>query len=240
MTTLSPHHELTAGASAPAAAKLWRSLHTSVMRNESFTVWANKKQRKKQTHMRNGISELLDWVIIIAPECWYVNHCFASKVYNMSKASKKKSARIFCLLKSYLIWPDFAENLELGYLLLIKPSSSNNMVWLLDALSVVTQPICDIKTSAKFRKKLFIYLFCKPHSANDKKESFSQPIPRMVPRNMDKSNKVSPYGDFLLTTLQMSQLQPMSCNSHIRLLIRVRPQICGKRHLSKTVALNKS
>jgi hypothetical protein len=96
------------------------------------------------------------------------------------------------------------------------------------------------KKSAKLLKKQIYYLFYEPHPGNDKLENLSQLLPSTLPRNMDKSYKVSPNGDFLLTTLQMNQLQPMSCNSHIVLEIRVRPQICGKRHLSKTICLNKS
>ena len=73
--------------------------------------------------------------------------CFAGKVYNMSKAPKKELTNIHFVAKTLLTktlqktwsW----DNWLLSNLL------ANNMVELLDALSVVTQSICEIKTLAK-------------------------------------------------------------------------------------------
>src|SRR5579859_6967355 len=114
------------------------------------------------------------------------------------------------------------------------------MVILLDALSVVTQPIYKRKSQQDPINKIRHYLFCKPHSTDNKIKHLSQPLPSMTPRSMHESDKVSSEMQLFLTTFLLNLLYPVSSNSHIRLEIGVRPHVCGHRHLSNTVFLNKS
>jgi len=90
----------------------------------------------------------LDWVIITHSHLCTVNHGFADKIDNVSKAPKKESENVFFyLLDTHRMWQNSAKNSELGWALINAACRLVNMVTLLDALSVVTQPILSKKVS---------------------------------------------------------------------------------------------
>jgi len=74
---------------------------------------------------------------------------------------------------TYLMWQSSAEKSELGSLLFIRSSKASIMVVLLDALSVVTQPIFKRKSQLDPIDKKRYYLFCKPHSVDNKIKNLS-------------------------------------------------------------------